>query len=102
MVLTVRFFKNKQFRGIMMLTEKAIREIADDYARQNQSRYCSFQLVYIRKSLFLDGYYDVKYRVVDQFGREIDASLMMEIDIQSGNMISLEELIKILILQEKQ
>ena len=85
-----------------MLSEKAIREIADDYARQNQSQYCSFQLVYIRKSLFLDGYYDVKYRVVDQIGREIDSALMMAIDIQSGNMIPLEELIKIQILQEAQ
>ena len=85
-----------------MLSEKAIREIADDYARQNQSRYCSFQLVYIRKSLFLDGYYDVKYRVVDQIGREIDSALMMAIDIQSGNMIPLGELIKIQILQEAQ
>ena len=85
-----------------MLSEKDIREIADDFARQNQSQYCSFQLVYIRKSFFLDGYYDVKYRVVDQIGREIDAALMMAIDIQSGNVIPLEELIKIQIRLEEQ
>ena len=86
-----------------MLSEKAIKEIADDYARQNQSQYCTFQLVYIRKSLFLDGYYDAKYRVVDQIGREIDASLMMAIDIQSGKVIPLEELIKIRMqLEEKE
>lgn len=85
-----------------MLSEEAISKIAYDYARQNQSQYCSYQLVYIRKSLFLDGYYDVKYRVVDQIGREIDASLMVAIDIQSGNVIPLEELIKMLIqLEEK-
>ena len=85
-----------------MLSEKAIREIADDYARQSQSGYCSFQLVYIRKSIFLDGFYDVKYRVVDQIGREIDSALMMAIDIQSGNVIPLEELIKIRMLMEEQ
>ena len=85
-----------------MLSEEAIRKIADDYARQSQSGYCSFQLVYIRKSLFMDGFYDVKYRVVDQIGREIDASLMMAIDIRSGNMIPLEELIKMRIQMEDQ
>ena len=85
-----------------MLSEEAIRKIADDYARQSQSGYCSFQLVYIRKSIFLDGFYDVKYRVVDQIGREIDASLMMAVDIRSGNMIPLEELIKMRMLLEEQ
>lgn len=84
-----------------MLSEEAIRKIAYDYARQNQSQYCSYQLVYIRKSLFLEGYYDVKYRVLDQIGREIDASLMMAIDIQSGNVIPLEELIKMQMQLEK-
>ena len=78
-----------------MLGEKELMDIAEDYAEQHRSWSCSYQLVYIQKSQFLDGYYDVKYRVVDQNGREIDGALFMEIDEQSGNIITLEELIKI-------
>ena len=78
-----------------MLSEKEIMSIAEDYAKQNKSWSCSYQLLYIQKSQFLDGYYDVKYRVVDQNGREIDGGLFMAINEQSGNIITLEELIKI-------
>ena len=78
-----------------MLSEKEIMDIANDYADLNKTQYCLYQLVYVRKSLFLDGYYDVCYRVMDKNGREIDAALMVAIDVRSGQVISLEELIKI-------
>lgn len=84
-----------------MLGENEIMDIAKDYAKQSQSGYCFYQLVYVQKSQFLDGYYDVKYRVVDQNGREIDSALLMAIDVQNGDIITLEELIKIRMRQEE-
>ena len=76
-----------------MLTEKEIIDIANNYANSNRTEYYSLQLLLVKKSAFLDGYYDVSFKVMNEMGNEIEGPILVAISEQNGKIFSMEELI---------
>lgn len=76
-----------------MLTVEEITNIAHNYANRNKKQYYSLQLLFVKKSQFLDGYYDASFKVLNELGHEIEGPLMVAINEQNGDISSMEELI---------
>ena len=76
-----------------MLTEKEIINIANNYAKLNKSEYFSLQYCSAQTSRFLDGYWDVSFKVFNEKGNEIEGPLLMVINEQTGNISTMEEII---------
>lgn len=76
-----------------MLTEKKIIDIAINYAGINKSEYFSLKFFLAQPSKFLDGYWDVSFKVLNEEGNEIEGPLLIAIDGETGNVYTMEELI---------
>lgn len=76
-----------------MLSKNEIIDIANNYAKLNQTEYYSLQLLYVIKSNFLDGYWDISFKVLDENGCEIDGPLLVAINEENGQISTMEELI---------
>ncbi len=76
-----------------MLLKNEIIDIANKYAESSQTEYYSLQLLFVDKSKFVDGYWDVCFKVLDEHGHEIDGPLLVAINGENGQIYSMEELI---------
>ena len=76
-----------------MLMENEIVDIANNYAKSNQTKYYTLELLCAAKSKFLDGYWDISFKVLDENGYEIDGPLLVAINGESGQVSTMEELI---------
>lgn len=76
-----------------MLMEKEIIDIANNYAKLGQTKYYSLQLLCVVKSKFIDGYWDISFKVLDEHGYEIDGPLLVAINGEDGQITTMEELI---------
>lgn len=77
----------------MKLTLSEARKIADRYAMVGGSAYMYLELECVRPSTFLEGYWDVGFKVKDMEGNEVDGPLLMAIDDNTGIISSIDEVI---------
>ncbi len=76
-----------------MMTEKEIVDISIDYASKNKSQHYSLQYLSARPSKFLDGYWDIVFKVLNEKGNEMEGPLLMVINGETGQISSMEEII---------
>ncbi|MBR6537598.1 MAG: hypothetical protein IKT67_10400 [Lachnospiraceae bacterium] len=76
-----------------MLMRKEIIDIANNYAQKNQTNFYSLQLLFVTKSKFVEGYWDISFKVLDEQGYEIDGPLLLVVDGENGQTYLMEEFV---------
>ena len=76
-----------------MLNEREIKQIAIHYANINKTEYYYLELLSVKPSTFLDGYWDAGFTVFTQEGTELEGPLLIAINGETGEINSMEELI---------
>lgn len=77
----------------MKLTVNEATKIAEEYACIGGSNYMYLELEQVKPSTFLDGYWDVGFKVKNMEGNELDGPLLMAIDDNTGIISSIDEII---------
>lgn len=76
-----------------VMNKKDIEAIAYQYEKSVKTEKYSLQLLNIVKSKFLDGYWDVSYKVIGESGNEMDGPLLVVINDDNGKISTMEEII---------
>ncbi|MDE7253761.1 MAG: hypothetical protein K2O32_12570 [Acetatifactor sp.] len=76
-----------------MLTKKEIIDIANKFAKENQTPFIALQFSFVAKSVYIDGDWDVSFKLLNTEGQEIDGSLLVVINGENGEVNSMEEII---------
>lgn len=77
----------------MTLSINEVKEIAENYAQNVRNNYMYLELEQVRPSTFIDGYWDVGYKVKNYEGNEIDGPLLMAINDSTGKISTIDDII---------
>ena len=76
-----------------MLTEREMNKIAINYANINKTEHYYLEFLFVKPSAFLDGYWDISFKVFTQEGHELEGPLLVVIDGETGEISTMEQLI---------
>lgn len=76
-----------------MLNEREINQIAIHHANISKTELYYLELLSVKPSIFLDGYWDAGFKVFNQDGSEMEGPLLLAIDGETGEISTMEQLI---------